>query len=304
MSYHLLPDPVFVIIFAYVADRLIGEVPTSIHPVAMVGQIIEYVDRNWAFPHLSGVILALVIPLVIAVVAAGITAGGYVLHQGIGIIFASVILFSSLSLQQLITTGASVIESSVTAIADARDAVPALVGRDPSRLSPAEIRSAAVESMGENLSDGLVAPLLGFVIGAQISIIVGIGIAVWVKTINTMDSMLGYPEKPHGWGSAKLDDVVMWIPARVSAVLLAACANDPFALKRGRKWALIPRSPNSGWPMGILAETTNSKLRKPGEYTLNTPRPLPSPNRAHTAIHLVKRAGILSFVLSVVIVWV
>jgi adenosylcobinamide-phosphate synthase len=107
--------------------------------------------------------------------------------------------------------------------------------------------------------------------------------------------MLGYPDKPHGTASARLDDLVMWIPARLSAVLVAVAALAPRAATRARRWADAPPSPNSGWPMATLAAVLDARLEKPGVYVLNPDAPLPSVETSRTGVRVVGRAGLLAF---------
>ena len=161
------------------------------------------------------------------------------------------------------------------------------LARRCSRWRDGTLRSAAVESAAENLADGLVAPLLAFALGAQLSLAFGVAAATWVKGVNTLDSMLGYRSKPVGWASARLDDAVMWLPARVSAALVALARPAPGALVRARRWARAPPSPNSGWPMATLAAAVDVELTKPGEYTLNPDADLPTAERAHLG-HLLR----------------
>ena len=181
----------------------------------------------------------------------------------------------------------------------ARDRVRGLVGRDTSTLSPAEIRSAAVESVGENLADGLVATLLPFALLAPVSLPAAAAAAAWVKGVNTLDSMLGYPSKPLGTASARLDDLVMWFPARLSAVAIAVAAADPGALVRAREWARAPPSPNSGWPMATLACALSVRLHKPGGYDLNPDATLPTLEDGEQATGLVFRAALVAAVLAI-----
>ena len=181
----------------------------------------------------------------------------------------------------------------------ARDRVRGLVGRDTSTLSPAEIRSAAVESVGENLADGLVATLLPFALLAPVSLPAAAAAAAWVKGVNTLDSMLGYPSKPHGTGSARLDDLVMWFPARIAAVAIAVAGADPFAVLRAREWARDPPSPNSGWPMATLACVLSVRLTKPGVYDLNTAADLPTVDDGDRAVSVVGLAAVLSVLLAI-----
>ncbi len=124
-----------------------------------------------------------------------------------------------------------------------------------------------------------------------------------MKGVNTLDSMLGYPGKPHGTASARLDDAVMWLPARVSAVALAVAGRSPAALATARRWARLPSSPNSGWPMATTAAVVGSRLAKRGHYDLNPDAPLPSVERARAGVRTVAVAGWLSFCCAGVVAW-
>jgi len=279
---------------AIALEVTLKEFPPRIHPVVYIGSVVERVDREWQRPRLVGAVVALCLPLSVAVIAGGIVAEATLLSPIVGAIVGGLLLFATMSLRMLLDVGQEVITATQETPERAREAVHALVGRDSSTLSPAELRSAAVESLAENLADGLVAPLVAFAIGAQLSLAIGIAAAVWVKAVNTLDSMLGYPDKSHGSASARLDDAVMWLPARVSAVLLAVAGRQPGAILRARQWARVPVSPNSGWPMATIAVLLDVKLQKPDAYTLNPDRPLPTRRDGERAVHFVALAGILA----------
>jgi adenosylcobinamide-phosphate synthase len=215
---------------------------------------------------------------------------------------AGLALFSTTSLRMLLDEAERVVSLSDRDLDSAREALRSLAGRDARSLSAPEIRSAAVESLAENLADGLVAPLLAFALVAPLSLAGGTAAAAWVKAVNTLDSMLGYPHKPYGTASARLDDLTMWLPARLTALLLAGAALDPRALSRAREQSTNPPSPNSGWPMATLAAVLGVKLQKPGVYTLDFGA-LPSVEEADRARTIVTRTGWLSFVLAGVVVW-
>ncbi|WP_255150240.1 adenosylcobinamide-phosphate synthase CbiB [Halorarius halobius] len=290
------------VLLALALDALVGEPPTRLHPVAWFGRVVAPLDREWSRPRLVG---TLAVPLALA---AGAAVGGLV---GVALrhsfaaaaVVAGLALFATTSLRMLLAEARGVVAASEADPAAARDRLPALVGRDPSALSPAEIRSAAVESAAENLADGLVAPLLAFAVGSLVSLPVAAGAAVAVKAVNTCDSMLGYRSKPVGWASARLDDVVMVVPARVTAVLLAVAALAPGALRRASDWATAPPSPNSGWPMATLAATIDRRLSKPGAYTLNAEAPFPDVEAAERGVAVVARAGLLAYLLAGVVAW-
>jgi len=290
-----------VVVAVGLLDRLVGEPPVRLHPVAWFGRLVARVDRPWGAPRLAGGVAALILPLVAAAVAGGAVAAAGRLGPTAAAAVAVGVLFSTTSLRLLVSTAREVVDRAETDLPRARDELRALAGRDASALSPALVRSAAVESAAENLADGLVAPLSAFGVAALIAPVVGwpavpvaAAAAAWVKAVNTMDSMVGYRSKPVGWASARLDDLVMWLPARLTALLIAAAAGSPDPLFTGRRWARIPDSPNSGWPMAALAAALGVRLEKPGTYTLNPMADLPTASRARHGIGIVDRAGLLA----------
>ncbi|MFN4209161.1 MAG: adenosylcobinamide-phosphate synthase CbiB [Devosia sp.] len=149
-----------------------------------------------------------------------------------------------------------------------REAVSHIVGRDPQALDEAGVARAAIETLAESTSDGVVAPWFWLVL-------LGLpGIALY-KAINTADSMIGHMDeryRDYGWAAAKLDDLANWIPARLTAVLItAACFVTPHA-SPGKAWAVARRdarkhaSPNSGWPEASFAGALGFRLGGPRSY--------------------------------------
>lgn len=284
-------------------DLAIGEWPTRLHPVVVYGRVVDVCSELGGSPTVLGVGIALLLPAGAALIAFVITDLGGRIHPLFAPGMAALILFSTTSRRMLVHEARSVIGTSDGDPDRARDALPALAGRDPDGLSPAELRSAAVESGAENLADGLVGPLLGFALGSIVSLPIAVAAAVWVKAVNTGDSMLGYETNPHGWASARLDDIVMWLPARLTAVLLAVVSLQPMSLSWARPWARVPRSPNAGWPMATMAAILDVQLRKPGAYQLNPDAALPGRSEADRGIDLVDRCGLVAFITTGVAVW-
>jgi len=281
-------------------DALVAEPPARVHPVALLGRVVAHVDRGgdvetaasgWAYPRIVGLLVALALPLGFAFVAAVLVWIASEAHPWLGAVLAAGVLFSTTSLRLLLDSARRVIEESDADLDAARDDLLALAGRDADSLDAAHVRSAAVESLAENLADGLVAPLFAFAVAAVaagvlvthvstgaaggtatvLPLVAGAGAAAWVKAVNTLDSMLGYRSKPIGWASARLDDLVMWLPARFSAALLSVVAGAPTVALRGdvRTLARRPSSPNSGWPMATMAVVLPARLHKPGAYDLD-----------------------------------
>ena len=286
---------------AALLDRLVAEPPTSVHPVALFGRAVAPLDRNWSRPSLAGVAVAVVLPLLAGGVAFGLVSAFSPLPS-LAALLSGLVLFSTTSLRMLLVEVREVVALSERDLPNARRRLRSLAGREADALSASEVRSAAVESLAENLADGFVAPLLAFAVVAPVSLAGGVAAATWVKAVNTLDSMLGYPHKPHGAASARLDDLTMWLPARLTAALLALAAFDLRSLARAREQSDHPPSPNSGWPMATLAALLSLRLEKPGVYVLDFGSP-PTPADAERARTLVARTGWL-FVFAVgVVVW-
>lgn len=288
---------------ALVLDLLVAEFPERVHPVVFFGRLVSLFDRTWEYPLVTGTLVALALPVIVAGLIGRLIEITIRVNPVAGTVIAGLALFSTTSLRMLVEIARTVIELTASDLDRARKEVRALVGRDATALSPGELRSGAVESVAENLADGLVAPLLAFAVGAHVSISLAVGVAVWVKAVNTLDSMLGYESKPVGWASARLDDVVMWLPARISAVLIAVATLDLSALFRARRWVQAPPSPNSGWPMATLAVALNVQLTKPSVYTLNPAGQPPTVTQARRGVRIVGIAGLLAFLGTGVVAW-
>lgn len=288
---------------ALVLDLALGELPNRIHPVAWFGRLVAPFDREWSHPTAVGAAVALALPLG----AAGIVAGFVVFAASFSWLAAAVaaglVLYSTTSLRMLVGTARAVACESENDLGAARQDLLALAGRDAESLSAGQVRSAAVESAAENLADGLVGPLLAFTLLAPVSLPAAAGAATWVKGVNTLDSMLGYRHKPVGEASARIDDLVMWLPARLSALLLAVAVFDPLTVRVARRWADEPSSPNSGWPMATIAAVLGVRLEKPSNYVLNPNANLPTVADAERGVRVVTIAGLLAYLLAGVLVW-
>ena len=291
-------------------EAVVGEPPTRVHPVAWFGSLVEPLDAEWRRPILVGALGALCLPLVAGAFGALVVLGALWVDPRLGFLSAGVVLFLATSLKQLLLVADSVVDESASAVDTARQSLLALAGRDASTLSPELIRSAAVESAAENLADGLVATLGAFVVVGTLAPLLGVPAlpaaaagAAWVKGVNTMDSMLGYHSKRVGTPAARLDDAVMWLPARASAVALAVAYLDLGAIARARDWLAAVPSPNSGWPMGVAAAGLDTRLTKPGVYTLNEAASLPDVQTARRGIRGVGVAGLLAYGLAGVVGW-
>ncbi|MFB6205618.1 MAG: CobD/CbiB family cobalamin biosynthesis protein [Haloglomus sp.] len=290
------------VLVAALLDRVVAEPPDP-HPVALFGRVVAPLDRAWSRPRAAGAVIAGLLPALAAGAVGAVVAVVERRDRRLGVIAAALAVFTTTSHRLLVETAADVVTTSERDLDAAREDLLALAGRDAADLSAGEVRSAAVESAAENLADGLVAPLAGFCLGAVVSLPAAAAGAAWVKAVNTLDSMLGYPDRPHGTASARLDDAVAWLPARASAGLLALAAGDGGALTRARAWLTDVPSPNSGWPMGALAAALGTRLEKPGVYALPGGSSLPDVAVARRGLRLVARAGWLAWGGAAALAW-
>ena len=283
------------VVLALVLDWAFREPPADYHPVTWFGRLVEAVEASDPpAPRLVGAVLAVALPLAAAAIVYGALWVTTPLPGIVVSVLAGLVLWATTSLRLLLDLGARIVADSVDDIAAAREALPSLVGRDVETLSPELVRSAAVESLAENLSDGLVAPLLAFGLLSFVSLPAAAAGATFVKAVNTLDSMLGYPGA-FGWGSARLDDLVMVVPARLTALLVGLAAGDPDAPWRARRYARATPSPNAGWPMGALAAALNVRLEKPGGYVLNELADHPTVRDGTDAVEAIRRAGLAAY---------
>jgi adenosylcobinamide-phosphate synthase len=285
------------IILALLIDRCWGEPPAYIHPVVWMGKYLKRVGRDlpdlapaWAFVlgaacWLAGAIL----------VAAAYGAVAYVcstLPPWANIPLTALFLKPLFALRMLLTEVGAVEQSLAESVDSGRARLAMIVSRDTAHLDCNEIRESALESLSENLSDSVVAPLFWFAL-------FGLPGAAVYRFANTADAMWGYRGRWEWAGkfAAWVDDVLNFVPARITAlVLLLAGPNRVFGLRQLPREAGRTASPNSGWPMGALALSLNIRLRKPLIYELNAGGS--APTVADTAIAL-RRVEITAWMIAV-----
>ena len=264
------------------ADRAWGEPPLSPHPVALFGRGMRAVERQWyADLRGPGVVHATV------GVAAGVAAGAAVGSTAVA-------TYVAVAGRALGEAAAQVSDALGLGNLDrARQLLPHLVGRDPSDLDEKEIARAVVESVAENTVDAVVAPALWAALAG------GPG-ALGYRAINTLDAMVGHRSpryQRYGWASARLDDVAGWVPARVTAALVAvvrpSAARDVW--RTVRRDAAAHPSPNSGVAEAAFAAALGLRLGGANRYgdrvelrpTLGAGRP-PEPADIASAIELLR----------------
>jgi adenosylcobinamide-phosphate synthase len=234
-----MPEDMFVYKYHLIAfalgfflDQLIGDPMNFPHPIRLIGNLIgsldrillgntDSKDRDSGSEKRRGVLLCFLVVLITAVLTAFVMMAAYFFNRYIGIAAEAVLTCYILAAKSLKDESMKVyhaIEGGT--LEDARKAVSMIVGRDTDRLDEKGIVRATVETVAENTSDGVIAPLIFTFIGGPI-------LGFMYKAINTMDSMVGYHNDRYehfGWAPAKLDDIVNFLPARISAVLMIIAA--------------------------------------------------------------------------------
>src|SRR4029077_21289508 len=244
------------------------------HPVTWMGRLIGFFDDTLNRERMSGATrrAAGIVALFIVVCMAGIVA--YVVERSLfwlplGVFFVALptsTLIAQRSLHDHVERVAVALERE--GLAAGRKAVSRIVGRDPQALDEAGVARAAIESLAENFSDGVVAPALWIAIG-------GIAGGAVYKAINTADSMIGPRTRRHqafGWAAARLDELVNLPASRLSALLLVAAAAATSGASATRAWRAVirdashHRSPNAGYPEAAMAGALDLALAGPRAY--------------------------------------
>ena len=215
------------LVVGYLLDLLLGDPRQLPHPVVGFGKIIGWCERHFnqgEHRKIKGCLIAILLPAGTLVCGLAIARGAWLLHPGVYYTVASIAVFYGLANRSLIQEGQEVIQTLENKGLEAgRKRLSWIVGRDTSQLPPRKIYTAVLETMAENLSDGVVAPLFFYAIG-------GFPAMLTYKMVNTLDSMIGYKSpryKDFGCCSARLDDVLNYLPARITALLMAMVSYRP-----------------------------------------------------------------------------
>jgi adenosylcobinamide-phosphate synthase len=276
-----------VMLLALLFDILFGEPPAFLHPVVWMGKLINSFVRFAPADNrrLYGLLV------VIFCVGVAVLAGLVVISLGtglVGLVVAAYFLKSSFSIRMLLTSALGIKkEFEKGRIEKVRSALKTFVGRDTSKLSGAQSVSAVIESLAESFVDGILSPLFYF-------LIFGLPGALAYRMINTLDSMVGYKKEPYidlGYASAKLDDIMNFVPARLSLVFISIASiffGKPFdALKTCVHDHNKTASPNSGWSMAAMSGTLNVRLEKIGHHVLGSQYDEPQPFQIKNAVNVV-----------------
>ena len=295
------------LLIGWILDLLFGDPPRLPHPVVLFGRLISYGERklnHGAWRRLKGGLLAISLILITVAATWALLAVAKEAGTIVALAVEAVMVFYCLAGTTLAKEVRDVFLALDRSLDDGRRQVARIVGRDTSELSHEEVRKAALETLAENLSDGVVAPLFWFSVG-------GLPAMMGYKMINTLDSMIAYHTPRYlrfGTVAARVDDVANYVPARLTALLMILVARRPrlfsFVVRHGSRHA----SPNSGWPEAALAGILGCRFGGPHKYfgeTFYKPyigendRPLSTADMM-AAVAINRRVEILSVVLIVI----
>ncbi len=275
-------------ILAFLVDLAIGDPRWLPHPVRIIGRAISCSERFlrsqfWGpeGEKKAGVFLVIMIVLPAFLVTFGIVKAIFWVSDTtsslVGMLFLIYLAATTIAVRELIDSARLVIESVKDgSLEAARRKLGMIVGRDTENLSEGDILRAVIETLAENLSDGIVAPVFYLVLG-------GLPLAITYKAINTLDSMVGYKNETYinfGRAAAKLDDIANYIPARITGLLIVSAVfvtalfsrgKNPMSLA-GRAFEIMLRdgrkhtSPNSGIPEAAMAGALGIRMGGPSTY--------------------------------------
>ena len=298
---------------AYLVDYLFGDPPWLPHPVRLIGRLINLLEgaARKLFKSSSGLKLAGLI--IVLIVAAGSAlavylglAAAYRVNPAAGFILELYIYYAVLAggdlRNHLLTVLAALREGTVE---EGRSKVALLVSRDTQALDTSELSQAALESLFENSSDGLVAPLF-------FAALFGPAAAVFYKAVSTLDSMIGYKNQAYaalGFAAAKLDDLLNFLPARLTALLILIAGSGKSNTAAAWRVLIADRnkheSPNSAWPEAAAAGVLKVRLGGSAVYQgqlrerpeINAAGQEVGPETIALGLSLFQKTSLLAFIL-------
>ena len=257
----------------FLLDLIFGDPHWLPHPVRAIGKLISFLEKKLygkGRRRLRGFLLVLAVCLIVEISAFLVLCGCYLINSVLGCIIESIMTYQLLAAKCLKVESMKVYEKlEHGTLEEARKAVSMIVGRDTENLTAEEVVKAAVETVAENTSDGVIAPMLYLALGGPV-------LGFFYKTVNTLDSMIAYKNERYidfGWFAAKADDAANFLPSRISAFLMIfACAflGRSFSFKNA--WRVYKRdrfnheSPNSAQTESACAGALGLKLAGPASY--------------------------------------
>lgn len=268
----------------FLLDKILGDPLWLPHPVIGFGKLISQCERRGnqgTHRKRNGAWTAIGLVVLVFLVSKGLLEAAALLHPWVKIALSVVAVFYCLAGKTLIDEVRMVFEAADISLEAGRKQVARIVGRDTSSLTDQEVRTAALETLAENLSDGVIAPLFWY-------FLLGVPGMLAYKMVNTLDSMIGYRNaryKDFGCWAARMDDVANYLPARLTALLMVLVSGRWSLVKFVAHYGRMHASPNSGYPEAALAGILNCRFGGPHDYFGETvykpfigdnPRPLSS----------------------------
>ncbi len=261
----MLAGIILPLLFAWLLDRLLGDPTWLPHPVVGFGRVIAWCERRLNKGNgrmLKGAVMSIALVLLVYIVTDVVLQGAFCLARPVGYVVQTVLIFYCLAGTTLVREVREVFRAVDRSVEEGRRQVARIVGRDTERLSAQAVRTAALETLAENLSDGVIAPLFWY-------LLLGVPGMMAYKMVNTLDSMIGYRNGRYllfGRVAARMDDVANYIPARITALLMLLVAGRlsllPFVSRYGKQHL----SPNSGYPEAALAGILDCRFGGPHDY--------------------------------------
>ncbi len=298
-----------IILFAFILDLILGDPHWLLHPVRLIGGLIEFLEDNLRKtkipPKISGSLLVIFIVGFTLGISFLLIKFAYWLNYYSGFLLSSVLVYFAIAPRNLYDESMKIYSSLKKGdMESARKNLSMVVGRDTNELSESEVIRASVETVAENGVDAVISPLFYAMIG-------GAPLAIVYRAINTMDSMVGYKNNRYidfGWAAARLDDAVNYIPARLSAILIPLSS-----LIYGKDWLssfkIVFRdgkknpSPNSGIPEAAVAGALGIQLGGLNYYRgLPSNKPIIGDCGSELSIRHIKEANILMFISSILFI--
>lgn len=254
------------LLLGWLLDLCFGDPAGLPHPIVWFGKTIAACEHRWnqgGHRKLKGGLVAAALVLAVFLLTAFLNYACFLVHFALSFAFSAIIIFYCLAGTTLIREVRAVFLALDRSLDEGRRQVARIVGRDTSQLSAQEVRTAALETLAENLSDGVVAPLFWLAL-------LGVPGMMAYKMVNTLDSMIGYRTERYrdfGCVAARMDDVANYLPARLTALLMIICSGEKnglfdFVRRNGRRHA----SPNSGYPEAALAGILDCRFGGPHTY--------------------------------------
>ncbi len=272
IKYHL-----YAFIAGFILDLIIGDPYFLYHPVRAIGKLISFFEKVFLSTEdvgrkkrFYGTVTVFLVCLITAIVSGGLLVASYLINIYAGIVMEVIMTWQIIALKCLGSESRKVYKVLRTHdLVKARKAVSMIVGRDTENLTEEQVIKACVETVAENASDGVIAPMFYLAIGGPV-------LGFIYKAINTMDSMIGYKDDRYidfGRCAAKLDDAVNFIPSRFCALMMVVSCSIPgkaFSMKNA--WKIFKRdrfnheSPNSAQTESVMAGALSIQLAGPASY--------------------------------------